>query len=90
MRQSMLDRNSSPTIFKGTLATCQADERLTSLFRTPIHENSFAAKTKGWLRATALKKNALLYLLFGNCHVNVSHQFLSASGGLKSSMFGGF
>ncbi|PWA45625.1 potassium transporter [Artemisia annua] len=48
----------------------QTDERLTTYIRTPIHENSFAAKTKGWLEAHALKKNTLLLLvLVGTCMV---------------------
>ncbi|GKD76861.1 potassium transporter 10-like protein isoform X1 [Tanacetum coccineum] len=68
----------------------RTDERLTTYSRTPIHENSFAAKTKGWLEAHALKKNALLVLvLVGTCMVigdgilTPAISVLSASGGLK-------
>lgn len=48
----------------------RTDEKLTTYSRTPIHEHSFAAKTKRWLEAHALKKNALLVLvLLGTCMV---------------------
>ncbi|KAL8251482.1 hypothetical protein R6Q59_035175 [Mikania micrantha] len=46
------------------------DEKLTTYSRTPIHEKSFAAKTKIWLESHALNKNALLVLvLVGTCMV---------------------
>ncbi|XP_071711417.1 potassium transporter 10-like [Rutidosis leptorrhynchoides] len=68
----------------------RTDERLTTYSRTPIHENSFAATTKRWLEAHALKKNAILVLvLVGTCMVigdgilTPAISVLSASGGLK-------
>ncbi|KAI7745650.1 hypothetical protein M8C21_023182 [Ambrosia artemisiifolia] len=68
----------------------RTDERLTTYSRTPIHEHSFAAKTKRWLEAHALKKNALLVLvLVGTCMVigdgilTPAISVLSASGGIK-------
>nr|XP_043618176.1 potassium transporter 10-like [Erigeron canadensis] len=68
----------------------RTDQKLTTYSHTPIHENSFAAKTKCWLEAHALKKNALLVLvLVGTCMVigdgilTPAISVLSASGGLK-------
>ncbi|KAJ0526147.1 putative potassium transporter [Helianthus annuus] len=68
----------------------RTDEKLTTYSRTPIHEHSFAAKTKRWLEAHALNKNALLVLvLLGTCMVigdgilTPAISVLSASGGIK-------
>ncbi|XP_076950664.1 potassium transporter 11-like [Bidens hawaiensis] len=68
----------------------RTDERLTTYSRTPIHEHSLAAKTKRWLEANALKKNALLVLvLLGTCMVigdgilTPAISVLSATGGIK-------
>lgn len=48
----------------------RTDEKLTTYIYTPTHENSFPEKTKKWLEAHALKKNALLVLvLVGTCMV---------------------
>ncbi|KAI3491970.1 hypothetical protein L1887_43607 [Cichorium endivia] len=68
----------------------RTDEKLTTYICTPMHENSFAAKTKKWLEAHALKKNALLVLvLVGTCMVigdgilTPAISVLSASSGIK-------
>ncbi|RZC47166.1 hypothetical protein C5167_040126 [Papaver somniferum] len=48
----------------------RTDEQLTTYSRHIFHEKSFAAKTKRWLEATALRRNLLLILvLVGTCMV---------------------
>ncbi|KAI3923923.1 hypothetical protein MKW98_012712 [Papaver atlanticum] len=66
------------------------DEQLTTYSRHIFHEKSFAAKTKRWLEATALRKNLLLILvLVGTCMVigdgilTPAISVLSAVGGIK-------
>nr|KAJ0189951.1 hypothetical protein LSAT_V11C800437220 [Lactuca sativa] len=68
----------------------RTDEKLTTYIYTPTHENSFPEKTKKWLEAHALKKNALLVLvLVGTCMVigdgilTPAISVLSASSGIK-------
>lgn len=68
----------------------RTDEELTTYSRSIFHENSFAAKTKKWLEANALRKNSLLLLvLVGTCMVigdgilTPAISVLSASGGIK-------
>ena len=39
------------------------DEELTTYSRSKFHEQSFAAKTKGWLERQSSRKNALLILV---------------------------
>ncbi|XP_026450210.1 potassium transporter 11-like [Papaver somniferum] len=66
------------------------DEQLTTYSRHIFHEKSFAAKTKRWLEATALRKNLLFILvLVGTCMVigdgilTPAISVLSAVGGIK-------
>ncbi|KAL6546208.1 peroxysomal 3-ketoacyl-CoA thiolase A (THIL) [Orobanche minor] len=68
----------------------RTDEELTTYSRSTFHEHSFAAKTKRWLEAHALKRNALLILvLIGTCMVigdgilTPAISVLSASGGIR-------
>ncbi|KAI3931574.1 hypothetical protein MKW92_011176 [Papaver armeniacum] len=67
-----------------------ADEQLTTYRRHIFHEKSFAAKTKRWLEATALRKNLLfIVVLVGTCMVigdgilTPAISVLSAVGGIK-------
>ncbi|KAI3988571.1 hypothetical protein MKX01_011468 [Papaver californicum] len=68
----------------------RTDEQLTTYSRHIFHEKSFAAKTKRWLEATALRRNLLLILvLVGTCMVigdgilTPAISVLSAVGGIK-------
>ncbi|KAL6561852.1 peroxysomal 3-ketoacyl-CoA thiolase A (THIL) [Orobanche gracilis] len=68
----------------------RTDEELTTYSRSTFHEHSFAAKTKRWLEAHALRRNALLILvLVGTCMVigdgilTPAISVLSASGGIR-------
>ncbi|CAH9107144.1 unnamed protein product [Cuscuta europaea] len=68
----------------------RTDEHLTTYSRCIFHEHSFAAKTKRWLEAYAVTKDALLVLvLIGTCMVigdgilTPAISVLSASGGIK-------
>ncbi|XP_027086090.2 potassium transporter 11 isoform X1 [Coffea arabica] len=68
----------------------RTDEELTTYSRSTFNENSFAEKTKKWLEAQDLRKNALLLLvLAGTCMVigdgilTPAISVLSASGGIK-------
>ena len=48
----------------------RTDDELTTYSRSTFNENSFAEKTKKWLEAQDLRKNALLLLvLAGTCMV---------------------
>ncbi|RZC49343.1 hypothetical protein C5167_017788 [Papaver somniferum] len=67
-----------------------ADEQLTTYSRHIFREKSFAAKTKRWLEAAALRKNLLFILvLVGTCMVvgdgilTPAISVLSAVGGIK-------
>ncbi|KAI3901002.1 hypothetical protein MKW92_052040 [Papaver armeniacum] len=69
------------------------DEQLSTYSRHICHEKSFAAKTKRWLEATALRKNLLLMLvLVGTCMVigdgilTPAISVLSAVGGVKEDL----
>ncbi|KAI3954505.1 hypothetical protein MKW92_040908 [Papaver armeniacum] len=69
------------------------DEQLSTYSRHIFHEKSFAAKTKRWLEATALRKNLLLMLvLVGTCMVigdgilTPAISVLSAVGGVKEDL----
>ncbi|RZC48242.1 hypothetical protein C5167_041173 [Papaver somniferum] len=69
------------------------DEQLSTHSRHIFHEKSFAAKTKRWLEATALRKNLLLMLvLVGTCMVigdgilTPAISVLSAVGGVKEDL----
>ncbi|GAB4840809.1 peroxysomal 3-ketoacyl-CoA thiolase A (THIL) [Ancistrocladus abbreviatus] len=68
----------------------RTDEELTTYSRTTLPENSFAAKTKGWLEEHAFRKNGLLLLvLVGTCMVigdgilTPAISVLSAAGGIR-------
>ncbi|CAA0823821.1 Potassium transporter 11 [Striga hermonthica] len=68
----------------------RTDEELTTYSRSTFHEHSFAAKTKRWLEAHAVRRNSLLILvLVGTCMVigdgilTPAISVLSASGGIK-------
>ncbi|VFQ83382.1 unnamed protein product [Cuscuta campestris] len=68
----------------------RTDEDLTTYSRRTFPEHSFAAKTKRWLEAYTVTKNALLILvLIGTCMVigdgilTPAISVLSASGGIK-------
>ncbi|KAI3921405.1 hypothetical protein MKW98_013339 [Papaver atlanticum] len=69
------------------------DEQLSTYSRHIFHEKSFAAKTKRWLEATALRRNLLLMLvLVGTCMVigdgilTPAISVLSAVGGVKADL----
>ncbi|CAN6454380.1 unnamed protein product [Victoria cruziana] len=68
----------------------RTDEDLTTYSCHRIEEKSFAAKTKRWMEASVLRKNALLFLvLVGTCMVigdgilTPAISVLSATGGIK-------
>ncbi|CAA0832226.1 Potassium transporter 11 [Striga hermonthica] len=68
----------------------RTDEELTTYSRSTFHEHSFAAKTKRWLEAHAIRRTSLLILvLVGTCMVigdgilTPAISVLSASGGIK-------
>ncbi|GER33165.1 potassium transporter [Striga asiatica] len=68
----------------------RTDEELTTYSRSTFQEHSFAAKTKRWLEAHAVRRNSLLILvLVGTCMVigdgilTPAISVLSASGGIK-------
>uniref|UniRef100_A0A0A0LRC4 Potassium transporter n=1 Tax=Cucumis sativus TaxID=3659 RepID=A0A0A0LRC4_CUCSA len=68
----------------------RTDEELTTYSRSKFHEQSFAAKTKGWLEKQSSRKNALLILVLvgtsmvvGDGILTPAISVLSAAGGIK-------